>query len=97
MNERRVLLYRGTCGKCRTLSRVIVLASLGRVRRVPIGSPEAEALYTRDPAARNRLALAHGAAIQTGRAMTANLAGVVVMNGVAVGGCVALGVLMWLR
>ncbi|HEX2079686.1 MAG TPA: hypothetical protein VHG08_18365 [Longimicrobium sp.] len=38
------LFYRDTCPRCRRLSRLALLLALGRIRRVPLGSPEAEAL-----------------------------------------------------
>lgn len=36
-----VLLYRDTCPKCRRLSLIVALASLGFVHRLPIDTPEA--------------------------------------------------------
>lgn len=38
MTARPVLLYRATCPKCRFLSKVVVLAGLGRINRIPIDS-----------------------------------------------------------
>lgn len=43
--DKPILLYRGTCAKCRLISRLVVGLSLGLVRRVPVLSPEARDLY----------------------------------------------------
>jgi hypothetical protein len=40
-----VLLYAGTCFKCRCLSAVVVALSLGRVARVPLDRPQWARLY----------------------------------------------------
>jgi hypothetical protein len=42
-----LLLYRGTCAKCRRISLAIVWLSLGYVRRIPLSSPEASQLCAR--------------------------------------------------
>jgi hypothetical protein len=39
------LLYRVTCKKCRILSRLVVVLSLGYIRRIPNNSPEAQRLF----------------------------------------------------
>jgi predicted DCC family thiol-disulfide oxidoreductase YuxK len=39
------LLYRATCKKCRILSRLVVVLSLGYIRRIPNNSPEAQSLF----------------------------------------------------
>lgn len=36
-----VLLYRSSCTKCRILSRLVTILSLGCVLRIPNGSPDA--------------------------------------------------------
>jgi len=45
---RPTLLYAGTCGKCRFLSRLVTLASLGNIRRVPLETPEWRKFYYQD-------------------------------------------------
>lgn len=67
------LLYRATCPRCRVLSLLAVGATLGSIRRVPIGSAEANGLYALQPAASGRLALATGQAIATGRRLALRL------------------------
>lgn len=57
MNGQYVLLYRGTCSRCRLLSRILTLLSLGVLARLPIGSRDAERLYERFPRSRGKLAL----------------------------------------
>ncbi|RKH56652.1 hypothetical protein [Corallococcus llansteffanensis] len=65
-SDRPVLLYRGSCPKCRLLSRLAVLAALGSLRRIPIGSDEADLLYRRHPGTEGQLALFHGDRLATG-------------------------------
>jgi len=43
--EKLVLLYAGTCSRCRFLSLCIVIWSLGRVKRVPLDVPQWQKLY----------------------------------------------------
>jgi len=50
------LFYRATCPRCRWLSRVALVLALGRIRRVPLGSPEAEALVREGRLPRGKLA-----------------------------------------
>lgn len=52
-----VLLYRDTCRKCRRLSRIVTMASLGVVRRLPIDSPRGESLLAERGLGRSRPAL----------------------------------------
>jgi predicted DCC family thiol-disulfide oxidoreductase YuxK len=54
------LFYKATCPPCRQLSRVAVGLSLGHIRRVPLESDEARALYDRYPEHRGQLMLRHG-------------------------------------
>jgi predicted DCC family thiol-disulfide oxidoreductase YuxK len=57
MRTAHVLFYRGTCPRCRLLSRIVTLLSLGQVKRLPIGSSEAQRLYELYPESRGKLAL----------------------------------------
>ena len=58
---RAVLLYAGLCGKCRFLSRLIVLLSLGSIERLPLERREAEDFYIRKhPQARGNPVLVEG-------------------------------------
>ena len=59
------LLYRGTCTKCRYLSRLAVLMSLNKIRRVPINSDEAGRLYAAYPGTQGQLALFHPGGLVT--------------------------------
>jgi hypothetical protein len=43
--ERPLLLYAGSCPKCRFLSRCVVLLSFNTIRRVPLERPEWEKFY----------------------------------------------------
>lgn len=61
-----VLVYRETCGKCRALSTIAVLASLGGIERVPLSSARAARLL-RGRAARGRLLLFDGGRRLSGR------------------------------
>jgi hypothetical protein len=54
-SPRAVLLYRATCPKCRVLSQLAVLLSLGRINRIPLDSARAAALTERDPALARKL------------------------------------------
>lgn len=64
--EQPVLLYRGSCPKCRLLSRLAVIAALGVLRRIPIGSDEADHLYRLHPGTQGQLALFHRGLVATG-------------------------------
>lgn len=66
VRDRPVLLYRGACPKCRVLSRLAVLASLGSIRREPIGSARAEALNDAYPGTHGQLTLFIDDAATTG-------------------------------
>jgi len=55
-----VLLYRGSCARCRVLSRLAVLLTLGTLRRVPLDSDEADRLRQLYPVTRGKLALIDG-------------------------------------
>jgi len=57
---RPLLFYADGCPKCRVLSRLIVGATAGVLRRVPAGGPEAAAWYDRHPGHRGRLMLIRG-------------------------------------
>jgi hypothetical protein len=46
--DRPVLLYAGSCPKCRWLSQAVVVASAGTVLRVPMEKPEWEKFYYQD-------------------------------------------------
>ncbi len=65
-DPRPVLIYRSTCAKCRRLSRAVVILTLGRVRRIPLASLEAAALYQRHGVRPGKLALAKGGRMFTG-------------------------------
>lgn len=64
--SRPLLLYRGTCGKCRLISRLLVALSLATIRRAPIRSEEAERVLRAHPERKGKLALIRGAEIVTG-------------------------------
>ena len=65
-----VLLYAGRCGKCRFLSRAIVLLSLGTIERVPLERQEAEDFYIRKhPQARGNPVLVEGDKLTYGAAV----------------------------
>lgn len=65
-DRRAILLYRGTCPKCRFLSRLAVALSAGTLRRIPIDSDAATALYRRIPQSDGRLALFSASGVTTG-------------------------------
>lgn len=50
------LFYRATCPRCRVLSRVALVLALGRIRRVPLDSPEADVLVREGRLPRGKLA-----------------------------------------
>lgn len=67
-----VLVYRGTCPKCRMLSRLAVLLSAGSLRRVPLDAPEAELLHSLYPDSQGRIAVfGHGIVAYGGKALSA--------------------------
>jgi hypothetical protein len=45
MQIRPWLYYRATCPRCRVISRLLTLGSLGLVRRVPMATTEAQRVY----------------------------------------------------
>ena len=51
------IMYRDTCKKCRLLSWVAVILSLGVLRRIPISSDQAQILYEAHPESRGKLLL----------------------------------------
>ncbi len=55
-----VLLYRGSCRRCRWLARLAVIVSAGALRRAALGSDAAQQLYEHYPATRGKLALIDG-------------------------------------
>jgi predicted DCC family thiol-disulfide oxidoreductase YuxK len=55
-----ILLYRGSCRRCRWLARMAVIASAGSLRRVALDSEAAARLYELYPATRGKLALIDG-------------------------------------
>jgi len=61
-----VLVYRGTCAKCRFLSRLVVILSSGTIRREALGSDMAERLARDHPETRGKLALIDGGRIVYG-------------------------------
>ena len=62
-----VLLYRGTCPRCRLLSRAVVAASGLGIRRIANDAPEAAEVYARHGVAAGKLALVHRGRIRVGR------------------------------
>jgi hypothetical protein len=54
---RPLLLYRGTCWKCRLLSRLVVLLSLNAIERSPLESARAARATASYPEARGKLLL----------------------------------------
>jgi hypothetical protein len=63
------LLYRATCPKCRFLSAAIVIGSGRLIRRIPVDSAEAVALYARYGEGPGKLALLYRSRFRTGRAV----------------------------
>jgi hypothetical protein len=63
---RPVLIYRDTCPKCRFLSRLVVLASLHSIHRIPIRSVDAENIMRLHPEISGKLALFHHSNAATG-------------------------------
>jgi hypothetical protein len=57
MMTRPLLLYRATCAKCRFISLAMVCLSLGWLRRIPLSSPLASALYRRHRVRPGKVAL----------------------------------------
>lgn len=55
--DRPILLYRDTCTRCRLSSLAVLLLACGRLRRVPVDSPEALGLYARFDEPAGRLAV----------------------------------------
>lgn len=75
LDQRRpILLYRATCRKCRLISRAIVILCCGRIRRAPLDSPTALALYDRFGEPPARIAVFHRGAFRAGRAIPASIA-----------------------
>lgn len=66
-----VLLYRGSCRRCRWLARIAVMASGGALRRIALDSEAAQHLYERYPATRGKLALIDGQRYWCGLAVLA--------------------------
>lgn len=54
------VFYDETCPPCRTLSRLVVVLSLGAMARVPLGSEEAARLHRRHPEWTGQLLLLDG-------------------------------------
>jgi hypothetical protein len=48
IDARPKLLYAGSCAKCRFLSRLVVILSLGTIERVPLERPEWQKFYYED-------------------------------------------------
>lgn len=65
--SRPTLFYKGTCGPCRWMSLLAVLFSLGLIRRNPIDSAEAKALYARYPEHEGQLVLLEANRVTFGR------------------------------
>lgn len=62
-----ILLFRGTCPRCRLLSRAVVVASGRGIRRLANDTPEAAGVYARHGVAAGKLALVHRGRIHVGR------------------------------
>ena len=58
--RRPLLFYAATCAKCRILSRVLVIATMGVLQREPLDGPTARAWYAGHPEGRGRLMLVRG-------------------------------------
>jgi len=69
-----VLIYRSTCQKCRALSKLVVLFTLGWVRRVPLSSVEAGALYEAHSVRPGKLAIVGYGRVFIGRDVFRGLA-----------------------
>ena len=72
-----VLLYRGTCAKCRCVSRLIAILSLNAVERVPFNSARAESYLRLHPQARGKLVLQTAAGPAIGSRAIAPLVGLI--------------------
>jgi hypothetical protein len=76
--DRPVVVYAGSCPKCRVLSRLVVLASFGAVVRMPLEAPEWQKLYWEDlPEARGSPVLVVGNRLVYGRRVFPAVASVV--------------------
>jgi hypothetical protein len=63
------LFYQERCPPCRFLSRLVVILAAGAIRRVPLDSVEAAALYRERPEWRGELLMTGGGRVWTGTAV----------------------------
>lgn len=75
------ILYKASCPPCRTLSRLAVFFSLGLVRRTPVDSAEARALYQQHPDKEGQIALIHRGSVAFGPAVFPKLPLIVLFEG----------------
>jgi hypothetical protein len=86
---RPTLFYKNTCGPCGWMSRLAVVLSLGVIRRQPIDSAAAKALYARYPEHDGQLVLADGDRVTFGRRVFAEVPRVIVAAPFQLAGAVA--------
>jgi hypothetical protein len=92
-----LLFYAAGCPKCRVLSRLIVIASAGLLRRAPVNGGEAEAWYERHPERRGKLMLVHGdESVVLGRWVYPAMPMVLARAWLTMAGWAAAGVARWL-
>lgn len=82
-SRRLVLLYRGTCPRCRFLSRAAVVLSGNGIRRIPNDTAEAETLYLRHGEAQGKLALLRGSRLYVGQRVFAETGRAILWSWVA--------------
>ena len=88
--EPPILLYRATCGKCRTASMALVVLTCGCIRRVPVDAPEAMSIYERFHQPPGKLALVYRERFRTGWAIPVSIPP-------ALAGAVCYGLVQWMR
>ena len=64
--NKAILLYRDTCKKCLILSRLVIILSLGCVRRIPNNSPEALRLLNTYQVDASKVILIEGGKVYSG-------------------------------
>ncbi|MEM6793143.1 MAG: hypothetical protein AAF725_04140 [Acidobacteriota bacterium] len=81
MTDRPTLFFKPTCPPCRWMSKLAVILSLGVIRRVPIDSQEAAALYRNYPDKEGQLMLQEGTRVTFQRRVFAAVPRVILTAG----------------
>ncbi|MGB7922610.1 MAG: hypothetical protein WCF57_05140 [Pyrinomonadaceae bacterium] len=79
--RRANLFYKSTCPPCRWMSRLAVILSFGIIRRTPVSSAEAKALYQQYPEHDGQLILTYPHGVAFGRMVFAAVPLVVLKGG----------------